>query len=133
MRIPFPPVGGLTRMPAPFASLGVCLICLLLMSMSMPVLFLIARSISLICLGVKGKVPLRVRTCLICVLLMSMSTPVLFLIARSIFLICLAVKCKVSLPPVIASFLNLSVTASPRPKARARLTFCPSESEILCG
>ena len=73
------------------------------------------------------------RICLICVLLMSMSTPVLFLIARSIFLICLAVKCKVSLPPVIASFLNLSVTASPRPKARARFTFCPSESEILCG
>ena len=94
MRIPFPPVGGFTRMPAPLANL---------------------------------------RTCLICVLLMSMSTPVLFLIARSIFLICLAVKCKVSLPPVIASFLNLSVTASPGPKARARLTFCPSESEILCG
>ena len=130
MRIPFPPVGGFTRMPAPFASLGICLF---LMSMSMPVLSLIARSIFLICPGVKGKVPLRVRTRLICVLLMSMSTPVLFLIARSIFLICLAVKCKVSLPPVIASFLNLSVTASPRPKARARLTFCPSESEILCG
>ena len=55
MRIPFPPVGGLTRMPAPFASLGVCLICLLLMSMSMPVLFLIARSISLICLGGQGQ------------------------------------------------------------------------------
>ena len=73
------------------------------------------------------------RTCLICVLLMSMSTPVLFLIARCIFLICLAVKCKVSLPPVSASFLNLSVTASPGPKVRARLTFCPSESEILCG
>ena len=97
MRIPFPPVGGFTRMPD-------------------PVFFLIA-----------------LRTRLICVLLMSMSTPVLFLIARSIFLICLVVKCKVSLPPVIASFLNLSVTASPRPKARARFTFCPSESEILCG
>ena len=97
MRIPFPPVGGFTRMPDP--------------ELVIP----------------------RLRTCLICVLLMSMSTPVLFLIARSIFLICLAVKCKVSLPPVIASFLNLSVTASPRPKARARLTFCPSESEILCG
>ena len=97
MRIPFPPVGGFTRMPDP--------------------------ELLIPCL----------RTCLICVLLMSMSTPVLFLIARSIFLICLAVKCKVSLPPVIASFLNLSVTASPDPKARARLTFCPSESEILCG
>ena len=95
MRIPFPPVGGFTRMPAPCAAI--------------------------------------LRTCLICVLLMSMSTPVLFLIARSIFLICLVVKCKVSLPPVIASCLNLSVTASPGPKARARLTFCPSESEILCG
>ena len=97
MRIPFPPVGGFTRIPD-------------------PVVFLIA-----------------LRTRLICVLLMSMSTPVLFLIARSIFLICRVVKCKVSLPPVIASFLNLSVTASPRPKARARFTFCPSESEILCG
>ena len=97
MRIPFPPVGGFTRMPDP--------------------------ELPIPCL----------RTRLICVLLMSMSTPVLFLIARSNFLICLAVKCKVSLPPVIASFLNLSVTASPRPKARARLTFCPSESEILCG
>ena len=95
MRIPFSPLGGrFTRMPAPLAIL---------------------------------------RTCLICVLLMSMSTPVLFLIARCIFLICLAVKYKMSLPPVIASFLNLSVTASPGPKARARLTFCPSESEILCG
>ena len=95
MRIPFPPLGGrFTRIPAPLAIL---------------------------------------RTCLICVLLMSMSTPVLFLIARCIFLICLVVKCKMSLPPVIASFLNLSVTASPGPKARARLTFCPSESEILCG
>ena len=103
MRIPFPPVGGFTRMPD-------------------PVFFLIALS-TLIAL----------RTRLICVLLMAMSTPVLFLIARSIFLICLVVKCKVSLPPVIASFLNLSVTASPRPKARARFTFCPSESEILCG
>ena len=98
MRIPFPPVGGFTRMPDPVGLATACL-----------------------------------RTCLICVLLMSMSTPVLFLIARSIFLICLAVKCKVSLPPVIASCLNLSVTASPDPKARARLTFCPSESEILCG
>ena len=98
MRIPFPPVGGFTRMPAPLGS------------------NLVAE-----------------RTCLICVLLMFMSTPVLFLIARSIFLICLAVKCKVSLPPVIASFLNLSVTASPDPKTRARFTFCPSESEILCG
>ena len=97
MSIPFPPVGGFTRMPDPVGS-NPCL-----------------------------------RTCLICVLLVSMSTPVLFLIARSIFLICLAVKCKVSLPPVMASFLNLSVTASPDPKARARLTFCPSESEILCG
>ena len=93
MRIP-DPVGGFTRIPAPLTIL---------------------------------------RICLICVLLMSISTPVLFLIARSIFLICLAVKCKVSLPPVIASFLNLSVTASPDPKARARFTFCPSESEILCG
>ena len=73
------------------------------------------------------------RICLICVLLKSMSTPVLFFIARCIFLICLAVKCKVSLPRAMASFLNLSVTASPGPKARARLTFCPSESVILCG
>ena len=102
MRIPFPPVGGFTRMPDPVG---------------------LATELLIPCL----------RTCLICVLLMSMSTPVLFLIARCIFLICLAVKCKVSLPPVIASFLNLSVTASPDPKARARLTFCPSESEILCG
>ena len=107
MRIPFPPVGGFTRIPDPV---------FFLIALSTPVVFLIA-----------------LRTRLICVLLMSMSTPVLFLIARSIFLICLAVKCKVSLPPVIASFLNLSVTASPRAKARARLTFCPSESEILCG
>ena len=79
-----------------------------------------------------GFTPL-LRICLICVLLKSMSTPVLFFIARCIFLICLAVKCKVSLPRVMASFLNLSVTASPDPKARARLTFCPSESVILCG
>ena len=111
MRIP-DPVGGFTRMPAPFASLRTRLIGVFLLALS-----------TLIAL----------RTRLICVLLMSMSTPVLFLIARSIFLICLVVKCKVSLPPVIASFLNLSVTASPRPKARARFTFCPSESEILCG
>ena len=75
----------------------------------------------------------NLRACLICVLLMSMSTPILFLIARCIFLICLVVKCKVSLPRLRASFLNLSETASPGPKAHARRTFCPSESEILCG
>ena len=113
MRIPFPPVGGFTRIPDPE----------LLMSLRT----------RLICVLIALSTLIALRTRLICVLLMSMSTPVLFLIARSIFLICLVVKCKVSLPPVIASFLNLSVTASPRPKARARFTFCPSESEILCG
>ena len=116
MRIP-DPVRGFTRIPDPV---------FFLIALSTPVFFLIALSTPVFFL-------IALRTRLICVLLMSISTPVLFLIARSIFLICLAVKCKVSLPPVIASFLNLSVTASPRPKARARLTFCPSVSEILCG